>query len=486
MSRILIADDESTIRFVLREALEGADHEVVEAADGNQAAQRLSSERFDLAFIDIRMPGPGGLELLDQLAARGPDAPGVVIMTAQNTFGNAIEAMKRGAFDYLTKPFDLAEVGALVEKAERLRGLRSEVATLRRRVGEVFRGGEALVGPSPAMVQTFKTIGRVALSEVVVLIRGESGTGKELVARAIHYHSKRREGPFVAVNMSAIPKELTEAELFGHERGSFTGAVESRAGRFRDAHGGTLLLDEIGDLDLPLQGKLLRVLQEREVTPVGGRKAVPIDVRILAATHQDLEKAIREGRFREDLYFRLNVVPITIPPLRERREDIPALVHHFVERFAIELGVPTRWPTESALARLVRHAWPGNVRELENAIKRALVLASRDVITDEDVELATQPVPISGGDWTELVRSELRELLGSGSPEAEHADQKGPYWTFVEKLERAVISEALGRSGGNQIRAARLLGINRNTLRKKLVDLGLLAHEPSRDDESAQ
>ena len=468
MSRILVADDESSLRFVLREALEASGHEVVEAPDGTEARRRLAEGNLDFAFLDIRMPGATGLELLDELQAR-PDAPVVVIMTAQNTFENAIEAMKRGAFDYITKPFELAQIEAVVAKALRQRKLRREVATLRRRVGQAFRGGEALVGQSPAMVEMFKTIGRVAQSEAAVLIRGESGTGKELVARAIHYHSARRDGPFLAVNMSAIPSELIEAELFGHEKGAFTGAVEARPGRFRDAEGGTLLLDEIGDLPAALQAKLLRVLQEREVTPVGGRGALPIDVRIIAATHQDLEQAIRDGRFREDLYFRLNVVPLTIVPLRERLDDVHALVHHFVERFSQELGVPERWPSEKALRLLGSQRWPGNVRELENTIKRALVLASGDVLDAEDIAAALQEPSRPGGDWTEQARRELCDALG-----AERAEEDaGPYWDFVHRLERAILSEAMQRPGGNQIQAAKLLGINRNTLRKKLVELDI-------------
>jgi two-component system, NtrC family, nitrogen regulation response regulator GlnG len=470
MSRILIADDEPSVRFVLREALEASGYSVREAAGGDEASKLLGSEAFDFAFLDIRMPRRSGLELLDEISARGPGGPLVVIMTAENTFDHAIEAMKRGAFDYLTKPFDLSQVQALVEKALRLQELRHEVAGLRRRMGDVFRSGEALVGTSGAMVDTFKTIGRVSLSEAAVLIRGESGTGKELVARAIHYHSRRRDGPFIAVNMSAIPSELLETELFGHERGAFTGAVESRSGRFRDAEAGTILLDEIGDLTISLQSKLLRVLQEREVTPVGGKRPVPIDVRIVAATHQDLERAVEEGRFREDLYFRLNVVPIRIPPLRDRREDIPSLVQHFAERFARELGVSRRWPTIAALDRLQSHRWPGNVRELENVVKRALVLASGDVITPEDIELASEPSRAGrSAEWPDLVRDELIEMLDA--PEAPPG--RGPYWYFVERLERSIIEEAMRRSGGNQIQAARLLGINRNTLRKKIVDLGV-------------
>ncbi len=474
MSRILVADDEASIRFVLRETLEGAGHEVIEALDGAEARRVLGADRVEFAFLDIRMPGATGLELLDELRARGPDAPLVVIITAQSTFDNAIEAMKRGAFDYVTKPFDLAQIEAVVAKAMRQRELRSEVATLRRRVGDAFRAGEALVGSSPAMVETYKTIGRVAQSDAAVLIRGESGTGKELVARAIHYHSKRHEAPFVAVNMSAMPSELIEAELFGHERGAFTGAIESRAGRFRDAEGGTLLLDEIGDLPLPLQAKLLRVLQEREVTPVGGKGAIPIDVRILAATHHDLEKATESKTFREDLYFRLNVVPVYVCALRERLEDIPPLVHHFVERFSAELGVPKRWPSERALGLLSQQSWPGNVRELENVIKRALVLASGEVIDADDVEHATQPSRRAESDWARLARREFGKRIGS----REEGDDGGPYWEFVHRLERDLIQEAMQRTGGNQIRAARTLGINRNTLRKKLDELEIDADTP--------
>jgi two-component system, NtrC family, nitrogen regulation response regulator GlnG len=473
MTRILVADDEASIRFVLREALSEAGHEVVEAADGNEARERLGAQRFDLALLDIRMPGPSGLELLDEVTARGNDGPLVVILTAQNTFENAVEAMKRGAFDYLTKPFDLPQVQALVEKARTLRSLRGEVAELRRQVGDAFRTGEALVGKSAPMLDLFKTIGRVSASDAAVLILGESGTGKELVARAIHYHSRRREGPFVAVNMTALPSELIEAELFGHERGAFTGATEARVGRFREAHGGTLLLDEIGDLPLALQAKLLRVLQERIVAPLGGRQAVPIDVRIIASTHRDLAALVAEKKFREDLYFRLNVIPVRIAPLRERRADVPLLVSHFVERFSQELGVPRRWPTETALERLCRHAWPGNVRELENAVKRALVLASGDVITADDIEHATSIAPASSGDWAELARRELAEHLERGDVSGDEDGTTGPYWSFVSRLERAVIREGLSRSKGNQIQAARLLGINRNTLRKKIAELGL-------------
>ncbi len=468
MSRILIVDDEPSVRFVLSEALTERGHAVEEAVGGEEARRALSGAPFDMVFLDLRMPDVGGFEILDEIVARGPGGPLVVIVTAQNTFDNAIEAMKRGAFDYLTKPFDLADVERLVTKALALRGLRHEVAQLRRQVGEAFRAGELLVGKTSAMVDLYKTIGRVAPTDAGVLLLGESGTGKELVARAIHYHSRRSEGQFVAVNMAAIPTELIEAELFGHERGAFTGAVEARTGRFRQAHGGTLFLDEVGDLPRPLQAKLLRVLQEQEVTPLGGHKPIPVNVRIIAATHQNLESAVRDGRFREDLYFRLNVVPIRVAPLRDRREDIPLLVSHFVERFGEELGLPRRWPTESALAALTTHSWPGNVRELENVIKRSLALASGEVITEEDVHLATDR-GMAATDWIEGVRREVGAMLD----DPDTAPERGPYWSILERVETAVLVEALERAGGNQLRAARLLGINRNTLRKKLGEHGI-------------
>jgi two-component system nitrogen regulation response regulator GlnG len=478
VNRVLVADDEASIRFVLREALEGMGCAVEEARTGEDARRMLTDEPFDLALLDIRMPGPTGLELLAELASRGTQAPIVVILTAQQSFEHAIEAMKLGAFDFMTKPFDLAQLRATVEKALRQRDQRDELAELRRRVGEAFRSGEALVGQSAAMIETFKTIGRVAQTEASVLIRGESGTGKELAARAIHYHSRRREGPFLAVNLASLPAELVESELFGHERGAFTGALMARTGRFRDAQGGTLLLDEIGDLPLSLQAKLLRVLQDREVTPVGGQRAIAVDARIVAATHVDLERAVREGRFREDLYFRLNVVPIFMPPLRDRKQDIAPLAEHFVRRLARELGVRERWPTRAALEALAAHDWPGNVRELENVIKRALVLASGEVLGPEDLRFAASLTRAEPADWTALARQELAELARAPS----EGEGTGPYWTLVAKLERAILEDALERTGGNQIRAAALLGINRNTLRKKLDDLGVARDGAARNE----
>jgi two-component system nitrogen regulation response regulator GlnG len=465
--RILVADDEASIRFVLRETLEEAGHEVVAVEDGDAAFEALASGRFQIAFLDIRMPGPSGLELLERVRALGVDTA-VVIMTAQNTFDNAVEAMKRGALDYLVKPFGMAEVEALSDKALRARALQSEVRALRREVGRHWTPGDRLVGRSPELLETFKTIGRVASSDVSVLITGESGTGKELVARAIHAASPRAEAPFAAVNTAAIPRELLESELFGHERGAFTGAVVARTGLFRDASGGTVFLDEVGDMPVDLQAKLLRVLQSGEVTPVGGRTPTHVDVRILAATHRDLDTAVREGSFREDLLYRLRVVPIQIPPLRERREDIPLLAEHFLARYSEELANGLRFLSEAALERLTAHDWPGNVRELENAIKRALVLSSGDVLSVDDFGFLDERA--GGGEApAELEQAVTREVEAAlaGAPTREL------HRRILEQVERPLLEAVLAHTEGNQIRAAALLGINRNTLRKKIVDLGI-------------
>ena len=464
-ARVLVADDEPSIRFVLRETLEEVGCDVVDVDNGDAALESLSSRSFDLAFLDIRMPGPDGLELLDRVRTLGADTA-VVIMTAQNTFENAVEAMKRGALDYLVKPFGMAEVRALAEKALRTRALEREVFELRREVGRRTAPGERLVGKSPALLEIFKTIGRVAARDISVLITGESGTGKELVARAIHSASHRSEQPFLAVNTAAIPRELLESELFGHERGAFTGAVASRTGRFREASGGTLFLDEIGDMPIELQAKLLRVLQFGEVMPVGGSRTETIDVRIIAATHRDLDDGVRDGRFREDLMYRLRVVPLHILALRDRPEDIPVLAEHFVARYAADLSAGEPVLAGASVERLCHHDWPGNVRELENAIKRALVLASGDVLAPEDFAfLERTPEPsAAGSDLPGLVRDEVERLLAA-------EESREIYRTLIERVERPLLEAVLAETEGNQIRAAALLGINRNTLRKKISEL---------------
>jgi len=469
---VLVADDEPSIRFVLREILEESGCQVAEAADGNAAREALASEDFQLAFLDIRMPGPTGLDLLDAVRAQEADTA-VVIITAQNTFENAVEAMKRGALDYLVKPFGIAEVKAIVARVLRTRALERELDALRRERELGAAAGQRLVGNSSALLEIFKAIGRLAARDISVLITGESGTGKELVAQAIHAAGPRAERPFVAVNTAAIPRDLMESELFGHELGAFTGAVAARTGHFREASGGTLFLDEIGDMSMDLQAKLLRVLQDREVTPIGGSAPQLVDVRIIAATHCDLDAAVGAGTFREDLLYRLRVVPLHIPPLRERREDIPVLAEHFVDRYGRELAETHCVLADAALERLLHHDWPGNVRELENAVKRALVLSSSGVLAPDDFAfLEGGAASDSDANLAALVRSEVTRRLEAGEEDV--------YRRVIERVERPLLEAVLARTEGNQIRAAALLGINRNTLRKKIAELGIRcrgAHE---------
>jgi two-component system nitrogen regulation response regulator GlnG len=467
--QVLIADDEPSIRFVLTEVLEGLGHRVVSVEDGDTALGELTRGAFDLAFLDIRMPGRTGIEVLQQCRASGCDVA-IVIITAQNLLENAVEAMKAGALDYLVKPFALAQVEALSQKALSTRALQNEVRTLRRAVrGSAAPGGDRLVGSSHALLEIYKTVGKVAPRNVPVLITGESGTGKELVAHAIHAASPRAERPFIVVNAAAIPRELLESELFGHERGAFTGATASRAGRFREASGGTLFLDEIGDMAVDLQAKLLRVLQSGEVTPVGGRDGEFVDVRIIAATHRDLDARVREGTFREDLLYRLRVVPISLPPLRDRIEDVRTLAVHFVDRYAPELAEgPVSLPDQT-IERLENHDWPGNVRELENAIKRALVLSTNDVLAPEEFDFLTPNALPTAAETSleDLVIREVERLFDS------EGEATNVYQRIQQRVEKPLLEVVLDRTRGNQIRAAAMLGINRNTLRKKITELGI-------------
>ncbi len=464
--RVLVADDEPSIRFVLRETLEEEGCEVDDVEDGETALARLAEGGYQVAFLDIRMPGLTGLELLDRIRTMGSDVA-VVIITAQNTFENAVEAMKRGALDYLVKPFGMSEVKALVSKARRAQELKREVRELRREIGRRTTPGDRLIGKSPEMLETFKIIGRVAGRDISVLVTGESGTGKELVARAIHAASSRADGPFVAVNTAAIPHDLLESELFGHERGAFTGAVEARMGRFREASGGTLFLDEIGDMPVDLQAKLLRVLQNNEVTPVGGRQAEHVDLRIVAATHRDLDRGVEAGTFREDLLYRLRVVPLHLPALRERSDDIRILAEHFMDRYSEELVNAPRFLSDGAIECLCQHDWPGNVRELENSIKRALVLSTAEVLVPEDFSfLDGKSVRRAGeDDLPALIRDAVNAALGDAEEDI--------YRKVLERVERPLLETVLERTEGNQIRAAAMLGINRNTLRKKITELGI-------------
>ncbi|HKV56169.1 MAG TPA: sigma-54 dependent transcriptional regulator [Candidatus Binataceae bacterium] len=467
---VLVADDDPGIRLVLRHRLEAAGYMVDEAAESQSTLQALLSNRFNVALVDIMMPGAGGLEVLSK-AREGGTRTLVIVITAASTMNNAVEAMKRGAHDYLTKPFEnLDLVAVAVGRAVEVAAQAADLTRLREEVNRQLVGGE-IIGRSPAMQEVYKLIGRVVTNEATVLLCGESGTGKELVARAIHFKSQRWRGPFVAVNCSAIPQGLLESELFGHERGAFTGASDRRTGKFEQASGGTLFLDEIGDLPLELQPKLLRVLQEREFSRVGGLEVLRAQARIIAATNQDLESAVASRHFREDLYFRLRVIPITLPPLRERREDIAELTDYFVSKAAREMGAQARYVSSEARARLQSYSWPGNVRELENAVLRAALLAPSSNIRGEDIELgrstlrSRQAEADAAAPLSALIAQRIGELVENGDNDL--------YQRLVAELERPLIEMALKRAHGNQVHAARILGLNRNTLRKKLVEHGI-------------
>ena len=466
MERVLVADDEQSIRFVLKKAMEKKGYSVDLAEDGIQALEKIKGERYSLIFMDIMMPGESGLDILTKVT----DTP-VIIMTAQDTMKNAVEAMKRGAYDYITKPFDIEEVNILAARAINAWKLSKEVAELKREIKGKYAVGGEIVGKSEAMKQLYKLIGKVSASDLTVLIQGESGTGKELIARAIHYHSNRSSGPFIAVNSSAIPKDLLESEFFGHEKGAFTGAHERKIGKFEVADGGTLFLDEIGDMPIDLQAKILRVIQEKEFERVGGNKPIRADIRIVTATNRNLETAIREGRFREDLYYRLNVVPIIVPPLRERMGDIPLLVEHFLRRFRDELDVEEKGMTPEAMRILNSYEWPGNVRELENTVKRAMVMSSGSKILPEDL-----PTAIFGEPHVKAARfkslDELwEEKLKTFVDKGDCLKMKDLYDLVIKQVERPLLRFILEKTNGNQVRASEILGINRNTLRKKLAEL---------------
>jgi two-component system nitrogen regulation response regulator GlnG len=467
---ILIADDEELIRQVLAGALGEVGYAVETADSGTRAWARLQEHAFDLAFIDIRMPEPGGLDLLLRVQTAKIDTP-IVIMTGQTTLSNAIEAMKRGAFDYLTKPFDLNEVKALAARALEARRLASQ---LDKPLLAVHGRNEQIIGRSPAMQEVYKTIGRVVKSDATVLIQGESGTGKELIARVIHHYSTRWRAPFVAINCSAIPVDLLESEFFGHERGAFTGAVERRSGKFEQASGGTLFLDEVPDMPPALQAKILRVLQEREFTRVGGRETIKADVRIIAATNQDLATAVKEQRFREDLYFRLRVVPITLPPLRQRRDDIPELISYFIDKINREMGTSVAGVSPAAQALLIQHSWPGNVRELENTLLRAAVLAPGRMLTPADLSLPAA-ASVLPEDFTDLSFEEVvRRKLKAYFQQTTLLEPCDLHAIVIGQVEKPLIELTLEYTSGNQLKAAELLGINRNTLRKKITDLKIV------------
>jgi nitrogen regulation protein NR(I) len=468
---ILVVEDDPGAAESLQHVLEDEGHLVISARTGEEGLALAGKERCDLVLTDLKLPGLSGLDLVKCLHTVRARLP-IILMTAHGTTEVAIEATRHGAFDYLLKPFEMPAMLDAIQRALAASRLMFQPVE----IGNVVAGRDAIIGNSRAMQEIYKEIGRVAATPVTVLIRGETGTGKELIARATYQHSERAEKPFIAVTCAAIPETLLESELFGHEKGAFTGADSRRIGRFEQADGGTIFLDEIGDMGLNTQVKLLRVLQEKSIQRLGGRDALRIDVRVLAATHRDLEAAMREKQFREDLFFRLNVVVIEIPPLRSRPEDIPDMARYFLARYGTELGIKEPSIHPEALRFLQQQPWPGNVRELENVVRKALLMARGYPIGLDEASRACagSPTPgVSGGSLAASV-SELLAAASRGEIENAHA-------ALIEAAERELFSQAIQLAQGNQAKAARWLGISRLTMREKLNRLGL---HPGRGEHS--
>jgi two-component system, NtrC family, nitrogen regulation response regulator GlnG len=470
---VILADDDGGIRTVISRALSREGYRVQATATAATLWRWVEDGTGDVAIIDVVLPDANTLDLLPRIKQRRPSLP-IIVMSAQNTLLTAVRATERGAFDYLPKPFDLDRLVTLVKRALALPRARPPAPEDPARLDEQL----PIIGRSAPMQEIYRIIARLMGTDLTVMISGESGTGKELVARAMHDYGKRRRGPFVAVNMAAIPRELIESELFGHEKGAFTGANARKIGRFEEAEGGTLFLDEIGDMPLEAQTRLLRVLQSGEFMSVGGRTPIRADLRIVAATHRDLRQLVAHGLFREDLFYRLNVVPIRLPPLRERVEDIPALVQHFLVRARLE-GLPPKAIEPAAMLRLQAHGWPGNVRELENLVRRLAVLYVQetigpDVIEAELREAAPRPgnASVSGDDGSlgDAVARHLEAVFELGDGRLPTA---GLHGRVVREVERPLILKALAATRGNQLKAAALLGLNRNTLRKKIRELDI-------------
>jgi two-component system response regulator HydG len=442
---ILVADDEKAHRLMLRAHLEREGFDVVEASDGQDAIAKVAERIVDLVLMDIRMPVIDGMEALAKIKKLNPAVP-VIIMTAYGSIGSAVEALKSGAEDYLSKPLDMDELIFKVNKALRYRQLEEENVLQKERLGMRFDFSR-IIGTSPAIKELFETLSMVAPTEATILLLGESGTGKELVANAIHQNSPRREKPYVKVNCAALPETLLESEIFGHEKGAFTGATGKKKGRFELADGGTIFLDEIGEMSLPTQTKILRVLQEREFEPVGGTKTIKVDVRIIAATNKQLEQEVSKGRFREDLYYRINVVPITIPPLRERSEDIPLLAGHFLRIYSEKNKRAIRGFEPGVMQAFMQHSWPGNVRELENIVERMVIMSRGDTVGLNDLPPAL----------------------------ASHQQEEGrtPSPTSLRDVERETIVKTLRQTGGNRTKTAAILGITRKTLQNKIKEYAI-------------
>jgi len=466
MQTILIVDDDKSIRYSLKRMLENS-FSILTAQNGEEALRLVRERSPDLVLMDIKMPGLSGIEILQEIKQIDPKTL-VVMMTAYGTTETAIEAMKQGAFDYIIKPFPIPQMKELVDKAISLRKLMKAEVTYQ---GEDERGAgekeERIIGASQKMQDIYKLVGQISRSDITVLLRGESGTGKELLARAIYHHSLRSNQTFLPINCAAIPDTLLESELFGHEKGSFTGAISRRIGKLEQCQGGTVFLDEIGDMSLPTQAKLLRVLQDRSFERLGGMETIKVDVRFIVATNKDLEVAISGGQFREDLYYRLNVVSITVPPLRDRREDIPELVSYFLKRFNQELKKKVTGISPGVMKTILAYSWPGNIRQLENVLKRAMVLCQGEWILEDQLVLE------KGWD-----KGGLEETTGGGLPveslldvlfeELSRSGASSGEPDMLSVIEKGMILRALQKKRGNQVQAAQLLGMNRSTLRGKM------------------
>ncbi len=483
MSHILIVDDEENIRFTLRELLrrENQSYHIDEAADGQEAVEMVKKTRYSLVLMDLRMPRLDGMQALQEMKRVNPELI-VVLISAHGTQKTAIEAIQAGAYDYFSKPFDLTEVRIVVRRAVEKANLQRQIEFMREQ--EMARYSlDQLIGQSSAMQEVFKLLERVLDNDVTVLITGESGTGKELVATAIHNNSLRKDEPLIKVNTVAIPEALLESELFGHERGAFTGAIAQKPGKIELANNGTLFLDEIGDMSLPLQSKLLRVLQEREIERVGSTKTFKVDIRVIAATNRDLGKMVEKGEFREDLYYRLNVLPIHLPPLRKRQDDIPLLVDHFVQEYNPRLKKSITSVTENALRKLLNYPWPGNIRELENTIQRSMLMSEGNTLQAEDLPptlRAEHPLARSISAKDSEAENEvfadldLQELLDTENFERTLADR---LQSISDHIEKYIIRAALKKTNGHRQDSADLLGISRKSLHNKMVRYGLFTEE---------
>ena len=482
MASILIVDDDAQLRNSFEKLLRAEGHDVRTAVSGESGIEEVNAKSPELVIMDVRLPGMNGLEAFGSMREMEPNLP-VIIMTAYGTTETAIEATKLGAFDYILKPFEIPDVLKLIDdalKAGRFSRSRVEVDA-----PPETSSGDALIGRSQVMQEVYKAIGRVAPTDATVMIRGESGTGKELVSRAVYQHSLRSEKPFLVINCVAIPETLLESELFGYEKGAFTGAGNRRVGKIEQAHRGTILLDEIGDMPLSIQAKILRLLQEKKIERLGGNKAIPVDVRIIAATNRDLEDAVDEGRFREDLYYRLKVVTLHLPPLRERSEDIPQLTDYFLSRFAREMGTDNPGATRSGLDKLMAHSWPGNVRELANTLKNALIFSRGAPLDRNEINRALETgdhVAKTAGGRTgseQSMRGWVRQALDG--PETDRL-----FDDLMDQAGAMIVSEALTRTQGNRTRAAKLLGVSRPTLIARIEKYGLKIATSVSSDQSGK